>query len=569
MIQFPVSSDFDEEVFRHLNWTEAEILIAKWLSKQRIPPIEQEGRTLERIWGQLELLQGAKRLDFLVFFDDLLLVVEVKGFEKLENIPPPMNDNNPWAQCHEYKHELIEQIGGYLPVAGIVAFPYISKSTNVAKALKSNGEQIYKIGTWFAEDLKKFKIGDLIVYAKQFVGNKVSNPNMICAMYNLIPDIFVKKIENCIPELTLYALEKEQLSIAQNLDFKDDRIVYGVAGSGKTFLLLNKARQLSSIFEGFGWKILVLCYNKPLQIYLKHELSSPNIEVRTVLSWFLYVIKKWNDQQLLQELAKYENTDEFFDRLVSLVRKGIEQGFPLPTYEAILIDEGQDFDKDWYKLIRAAYKHEKLSLFAVYLDGLQAIHTRRENRFRWSEVGISARGRTKYLRKNYRNASRIAEYALKQAKAYVDSMGEGDPEKPDYILLPQNFGRLGGQVIEHSSNRKQLGSLIASILASKEIYHTAMIIYDKIPDIDQLADNIMFHLSKLKISPLQIIFSPSGSTIDAIPTDSIIPLLSVYRSKGLEADLVIFIYSNETPISLKYVAITRARETLFMVSVTT
>ena len=115
-------------------------------------------------------------------------------------------------------------------------------------------------------------------------------------------------------------------------------VVFGVAGSGKTVLLLARARL--SAERDPARKVLVLCYNKALAAQLDDP-GLRGVEVRHFHSW---VARKtglrWRDD---------EPFDAYESRAVAALLGGAGHFAEAEKYDAILIDEGHDFESDWFR----------------------------------------------------------------------------------------------------------------------------------------------------------------------------------------------------------------------------
>jgi superfamily I DNA/RNA helicase len=79
----------------------------------------------------------------------------------------------------------------------------------------------------------------------------------------------------------------------------------------------------------------------------------------------------------------------------------------LPRYRVVLLDEAQDFGTDALRFAVALLGGDSQDLVIV-ADAAQNIFRRR---FTWAQAGIQAQGRTRILRKNYRNTREILECA--------------------------------------------------------------------------------------------------------------------------------------------------------------
>ncbi len=178
------------------------------------------------------------------------------------------------------------------------------------------------------------------------------------------------------------------------------RIVYGVAGSGKTVLLIARAKLLAEDPEK---RILVLCFNRLLAQHLAASLAGqPTVTAMTLHSWASRCGVKF---------SQGEGGDAFGERL--LARLQGDAGLR-GRYDAVLIDEAQDWPCSWFQCARLALEEPDTGDLLIVGDGNQALYRRRD--FTWAEAGINARGRvinSKFdLDRNYRNTGEILRAAL-------------------------------------------------------------------------------------------------------------------------------------------------------------
>ena len=105
--------------------------------------------------------------------------------------------------------------------------------------------------------------------------------------------------------------------------------------------------------------------------------------------------------------------------LVRSTVDAVERGqIPRGQYGAVLIDEGHDFEPDWFRRVAQMVDPATNSLLLLY-DDAQSIYTKgRRKKFSFARVGIQAQGRTTILRLNYRNTVEI----LSVAKAFAEEL---------------------------------------------------------------------------------------------------------------------------------------------------
>ena len=82
---------------------------------------------------------------------------------------------------------------------------------------------------------------------------------------------------------------------------------------------------------------------------------------------------------------------------------------PAKTYSSVIVDEGQDFSSNAYKLLRTIVLEEHRNDIFIVGDAHQRIYKKRAV---LSKCGINVRGRSSNLRINYRTTEEIRKYAF-------------------------------------------------------------------------------------------------------------------------------------------------------------
>lgn len=200
------------------------------------------------------------------------------------------------------------------------------------------------------------------------------------------------------------------------------RIVYGIAGSGKTVILVARARLLA---EDPGTRVLILCYNRMLAMHFQARFAA----TRNVTCLNFH---QWAVQRNGIAFDRGEDEDAFGARLLERLERGRGEAH---GYDAVFIDEAQDFPQSWFQCARLALKEPDDGDLLIVGDGSQALYRRRS--FTWAQAGVNAVGRTINRRldldRNYRNTREI----VKIAAAFVDAgTAGGDPEARLQIIRP-------------------------------------------------------------------------------------------------------------------------------------
>ncbi|MEG3902238.1 AAA family ATPase [Microcoleus sp. B4-C5] len=201
---------------------------------------------------------------------------------------------------------------------------------------------------------------------------------------------------------------------AKNFSLKGHALVRGVAGSGKSLVLLNRLEKL--IDEGYK-DILVLCYNRFMNQWIdsiiKEKGLSLNVESRTFHSWAYRIGYDYN----------WDEIPEKRQQIIDLV-KTYYNANPKKRYQAILIDEAQDFYDEWFVAMLDAVTPDTNSIFFVY-DNTQSVYDgqqhRRKQDWVWSKLGFNVVGRSQIFDINYRNAPEIIELAWQFIDPYLVS----------------------------------------------------------------------------------------------------------------------------------------------------
>ena len=192
------------------------------------------------------------------------------------------------------------------------------------------------------------------------------------------------------------------------------RVIHGVAGSGKTLILCSRAQHLARLDGGDKSKpILILCFNRPLASRLDALMQEREVGKKVVVRNF----HKWCRDQLQEfHLDLPKGTDlqnsHYAEDLVQLVIEGVANGkIPTGRYQAVLIDEGHDFEEDWLRLAVQMVDPATHNFLLVY-DGSQSVFKQKRSNFTFKSVGIQAQGRSRpVLKINYRNPHPVLQVA--------------------------------------------------------------------------------------------------------------------------------------------------------------
>ncbi|WP_251551236.1 DEAD/DEAH box helicase [Neobacillus muris] len=370
-------------------------------------------------------------------------------------------------------------------------------------------------------------------------------------------------------------MDFHQENLAKQIGDKN-RLIRGVAGSGKTIILASRAKMLSK--QNPDWKILILCYNislaNTIQQMINHMVSEPedlfdfdpsnkmvqnqNIIVRNFHSWLKNDLKM-KEHQLGQMIEKIERNEAI-----------------LPTYDAVLIDEGQDFEADWLRLVSLLINAETQSLLLVE-DRAQDIYKRKRSYLQ--DTGFSFQGRSKVLTINYRNTAQIVKFAwdfYRKHSLFKNKVVNRELEGE--IIAPQSTKRKGPEpgIIKASNFFDEMRIVARQIVKlQKEL---------KVP-LDEML--ILYRVKRTHKYPIIDIIKRTLAEFD-IPyfwitendvskrsfkkEDGKVKISTIDSSKGLDFQAVFIVNVDSMPfpleedrereVSLLYIGMTRAKQFL-------
>ncbi|MCQ6277060.1 AAA family ATPase [Bacillus sp. V3B] len=374
-------------------------------------------------------------------------------------------------------------------------------------------------------------------------------------------------------------MDLHQENLAKQIGDKN-RLIRGVAGSGKTLILASRAKMLSK--DHPDWKILILCYNISLangiQQMVTHMLNEPedlfdfdftsntventkdhkNVMVRNFHSWLKNDLNI-RGQQIPNIITKLENNEAI-----------------LPKYDAILIDEGQDFEADWLRLVSSLINEETQSLLLVE-DRAQTIYKRKRSYVQ--DTGLNFRGRSKVLSINYRNTSQIVTFAwdfYRKHSVFKDKVVNREVEGE--IISPQSTKRKGPEpgIVRSRTfydEMRIVARQIQKLHSEKKVPLQEMLILYRVKRTLKypIIDMIKRTLNEYEIDYYWITENDQSKRLFN-KEDGKVKISIIDSSKGLDYQAVFIVNVDSMPfpleddeereVSLLYIGMTRAKEYL-------
>ena len=398
-------------------------------------------------------------------------------------------------------------------------------------------------------------------------------PNEIGKLVSKIwPERKIDLPERKGPGKTRFQTEVQYLDEAQAklaLQLKGGhQIIKGPPGTGKSLILVHRCCHLQN-YKPEVKRILFVCYNIALVSYLKRLLQEKGLGVGVNGIHICHFFELCS--RILDEKIQFEGKDsEYYETWTQWALEAVQKGeHPVGKFDAILVDEGQDFDNDMLRTLIGLLKPE--GDLVIALDAYQDLYRRETS---WKSLGIEAKGRTRYLKPVYRNTVElynftqqfIGEKPEKNSQLNLFSYEFAFHGDPPEIITFGEYDELEDFVIEDIKTALDSGDYKRSEIA---------IIYD-----DKTYDSKSFKYEYKEI-PVSILEKLESGGIPAkwvsqdvrakemfdITTDRI-SLISIHSSKGLDFDMVYLLgidHINPTEDlrdklqTLIYVATTRAK----------
>lgn len=532
--------------------------------------------------------------DFIVIMPSLgVLVIEVKDWLastvqqadsnqvtlKLDTEESSKKVKHPGRQASEYMYRLMSQAEGHsqsrallsddkrfkgqflFPFAQLVIFTRITSSP---KSAIGNWDEVFLPDqTLYSSDLNawaELSAHDLLAAVKERLKPWWKFNSLTQRQVDTLRSIVHPEL--VIPTLPLQFQTEDELRI---LDLHQERqarqigrghrILYGIAGSGKTVLLVARAKFLVQVPN---YEVLILCRNRPLARHLHATTQHKQIESRTFHSWGQSLGLSWQD---------YPDGDAYGENLLQKLDE-------LPNrkrYDAVLVDEGQDFHASWFTCAKAAMKDPDDGNLLIVLDAAQSLYRRKG--YTWSSVGISAQGRTLSknfgLDQNYRNTKEI----LAAAAPFCFS-ADGDENTPDVALeVDSSLAVRSGPkpLLVRQENAQAecdvVVSRVSELVSGKQVNPSSIaILYQGVPQFRKpIYDDMIASLRMFT----QVLEVKSSEVWDIASTG--IRVMNIHQSKGLQFQHVFLIWvdvlrgqDEDAQRRVLYVGLTRAEETLYL-----
>ncbi|MCZ7588259.1 MAG: AAA family ATPase [Gaiella sp.] len=341
----------------------------------------------------------------------------VRGKLRIELDGEEVEADQPLVRAEVYAETLRARIAAeprladvQLPVASAALFPSLEQQDALERGLAATGLDVGRC--LFRSEVDAARGADGAALDRWFArvlgaGTPIEGPLVDVVRGLVQPDLVIDRPEDD-GQLAIFrppegdelvrVMDQQQEVLAKSIGH-GHRVIRGVAGSGKTLILVYRARLLAEMHP--DQRFLLACYNRSLASELEALLTDyENVEVAPVHVLIGRAIRAAG----LDDPGFADDSGE--ERAAAGV-EALDRG-ALPRYRAVLLDEAQDLGPNALRFV-VALADQRFDDVLVVADAAQNVYRRS---FTWKAAGIQAQGRrTRVLRRNYRNTREILELA--------------------------------------------------------------------------------------------------------------------------------------------------------------
>ena len=293
----------------------------------------------------------------------------------------PLN-KDPVAQADRSVYALIDHLKNYFgtqrytfPIYHAVAFPDIDVPAN--QSLRLDIPRTIIIDRSRLSDIQKAVEGIFEFWHQRYLHDAVGDQAITELVELLVPKHEIKtRISHIFEEedQQIKKLTEAQYSTLRLLQMFRRAAIVGGAGTGKTMLAVEKARQLAST----GFKVLLLCYNGNLARWLT-EIAPQGVTVNTFHGLVRTAADTW------AKMPPRANKTDYFEKAEDVLFDALELLRTNPQrvsdylFDAVIIDEAQDFKTDYWIPISDLLKDPINGVLYVFFDDNQRIYSQLSN----------------------------------------------------------------------------------------------------------------------------------------------------------------------------------------------
>jgi len=258
-------------------------------------------------------------------------------------------------------------------------------------------------------------------------------------------------------ERRVFALTQNQCELLDFISQHRHALIEGCAGSGKTVMAVKKARELANQ----GKSVLLLAFNRMISEQLSREVS--DLTNVTAVNYHKYC----RDLLLQAErLPLGDGSDEYWAHSLPQAFADFIKDNPI-EYDAVIVDEGQDFRVEWWVTITDLVKRD--GHFYIFYDPGQNIQKTR--------VEFPIGGPPFTLTYNCRNTRTVFDALKPYAGTEMhlkDGAPDGEKVREYFLPSPHDRRRQLSRILHDLVNNECFDRDRVVILGGHSINHTCI-----------------------------------------------------------------------------------------------
>ena len=178
---------------------------------------------------------------------------------------------------------------------------------------------------------------------------------LVAALVERFPPASRLALQFSEEDRVLLRLTDEQMILLDCLAAHHRAAIEGSAGTGKTVLALEKARRMATT----GSQVLLLCFNRPLAADLRRRadgFQAAGLRVETFHELCRRLARRAELPFEEPQSVGNERASRFWGCEAPMRLLEALERLPSERYDAIVVDEGQDFLPDWWPCLDAALR---------------------------------------------------------------------------------------------------------------------------------------------------------------------------------------------------------------------
>ncbi len=405
--------------------------------------------------------------------------------------------------------------------------------------------------------------------------------------------------EHVLKQGKLIPLDDKQAKLALSNIGKEK--IRGVAGCGKTAIIAQRAVNARKRHQE---SVLIITFNITLKNLIKDRISDilgyrdeQNFAVTNYHQFYNSQINE-TGQELSELITRFG--------LEALYKKDCFEDYTLSRYQTILVDEVQDFESEWVKIIRDNFLATDGEM-VLFGDASQNIYERNNERVAviaqgfgsWKKLNRSYRTsftsplnqvfkgyQSKYLIEKYSDSELLETAPVQQGLSF---------EVLDYHFISDNWADQSFELIQKTIRANNFNPNDVVILSSNiylvrkladkyqgvEKFHCMFESYEELHQLLSIYDS-KITLNELKLMPEQDLrkiiygYKELQSELERArrtkknhfyANSGLIKLSTVHSFKGLESKTVFYLMDDKDTPEIVYTSITRSVENLIVLDV--